>query len=150
VDQLVVEPQLRVGQDHRQLGPGQPLAEAPALGDLLVGGQGLDAPVEARAALKGADHVGVLEQHLGRRRFGDRQGLALHVVAAKHEVCDLAGHLREQAVARLAPEPARPHRAAQQDLDVDLDVGAVDAARVVDEVGVERPPAARTRSVRAA
>jgi hypothetical protein len=58
------------------------------------------------------------------------------------QVGDLVGHLRQEGVT------AR-HAIAQEDLDVDLVVGGVDAGRVVDEVGVDAPPA-RANSIRPA
>ncbi len=52
-------------------------------------------------------------------------------------------------VALLHRQVARGHDLAQQDLDVDLVVGAVDAGRIVDEVGVERARRSGLASMRA-
>ena len=49
----------------------------------------------------------------------------------------------QQPVAVLAGQLAVPDHAVQQDLDVDLVVGGVDAGRVVDEVGVHQAAAER-------
>src|SRR6185437_4810809 len=46
-------------------------------------------------------------------------------------------HLREQRVAVIERERAGADRAAERDLDIDLEVGGVDAGRIVDGVGVE-------------
>ena len=61
---------------------------------------------------------------------------------------DLVGHLGEQLVALLAGHVAGVDHRAEQDLDVDLVVGAVDAGRVVDEVGVDPPALAGERDPR--
>src|SRR3546814_11989985 len=52
------------------------------------------------------------------------------------DVCSSDLHLLQQPVALLAGQLAGLHCVAEQDLDVDLVVGAVDAGGVVDEVGV--------------
>ena len=68
---------------------------------------------------------------------GDRLGL--QVVVAQHQLGDLVGHLLKQLVALLAGQVAGLLDLAEQDLDVDLVVGAVDAGRVVDGIGVAAP-----------
>jgi hypothetical protein len=90
-------------------------------------------------------------EHLGRLRQLEAQRLRLGVAAAQDPVGDRVGHLRQQQVALLAGQVAVGDDRLEQDLDVDLVVGAVDPARVVDGVRVD-PPArqARTRSARAA
>ncbi len=79
----------------------------------------------------------------GAMRPGDRQHLRLEVVVAQHQRGDVVGHLREQRVALLLGELAVADRQAEQDLDVDLVIGRVDAGRVVDRVGVDAPARAR-------
>ena len=61
----------------------------------------------------------------------------------EHPRRDIVGHVGEQGVALLAGEVAVAHDAVEQDLDVHLVVGAVDAGRVVDGVGVDLPTAQR-------
>jgi hypothetical protein len=68
-------------------------------------------------------------------RPGVAQRHRLVVVVPQDERADLVGHRREQVVAFGLAELAGRDRAGEQDLDVDLVVGAVDAGRVVDEVG---------------
>ncbi len=52
---------------------------------------------------------------------------------------DIVRHLGQQRVAILEGEAAFQHLAVERDLDVDLIVRAVDAGRIVDEVGVDAP-----------
>ena len=85
----------------------------------------------------------------GSSECGLRPGVAerrgLLVVVAQHQRGDLVGHLGQQLVAVRHGQLAVGHRAAEQDLDVDLVVGAVDAGRVVDEVGEDRRAAGAER-----
>jgi len=57
-----------------------------------------------------------------------RQHPVLRAVVAQHQLRHLVGHLGEQAVALLAGELAVGHHLVEQDLDVDLVVGAVHPA----------------------
>ena len=81
-----------------------------------------------------------------------RDGLRLLVVVAQHEPADVVGHLGEDAVALFdAGQLAALDGVVEQDLDVDLVVGGVDAGGVVDGVGVDAGRRrARTRCGRAA
>ena len=47
-EQLLLERDLRVGEQHRELGRGEPEAGVVAVGELFVGGQSLDVAVEVR------------------------------------------------------------------------------------------------------
>jgi hypothetical protein len=60
------------------------------------------------------------------------------VVVVEHQLADFVGHARQQRVALFHRQLAALDRRTQQDLDVDLVVGGVDAGGVVDEVGVEQ------------
>src|SRR5690606_11053885 len=70
---------------------------------------------------------------------------------------DLPSHFGQQLVARGPCQRALSHRRRQGDLDVDLDVGAVHAARIVDGVRIAAaarqaeldPPALRYAEIRA-
>ena len=76
-------------------------------------------------------------------RGGDVERTGLAVVVAEHLGRDVVGHRGEQGVALLAGEVAVPHDPVEQDLDVDLVVGAVHPGRVVDRVGVDVAAAVR-------
>jgi hypothetical protein len=55
--QLVVEPDLAVGEQHRPLGSGESNASRPALGDLLVGREKFDRAIEPARLLQKADEA---------------------------------------------------------------------------------------------
>ena len=66
----------------------------------------------------------------------ERERQRLPVIVGQHQPADLVGHLGEQLVARRPRQRALAHRGGQRDLDVDLDVGGIDAAGIVDGVGI--------------
>ena len=72
------------------------------------------------------------------RSVGQRQ--VLLVVVAKDERADLLGHARQQLIALLSGQVSSRHNTIEEDLDIDLVVGGVDARGVVDEVGVHPAP----------
>ena len=80
---------------------------------------------------------------LRRRLLLLAQDLRLEVVVVEHELADLVGGRREQRVALLERDPLALHGGAQQDLDVDLVIRAVDPRGVVDRVGVDAPAGGR-------
>ena len=75
--------------------------------------------------------------------LGERQRQCLQIVVAQHQRRHLVGHQRQERVALLLGEAAVEDGASQRDLEVHLDVGGVDAGRIVDRVGVEAHPGAR-------
>ena len=66
---------------------------------------------------------------------GDR--LRLVEVVREDPIDDLVGNVGDQRVPLVTVHDAGGDLAVEQDLEVDLSIGAVDAARVVDEVGVD-------------
>jgi hypothetical protein len=133
------QPDLGIGQEHRELGPCQAEPFAAALGDFIGGRQRLDGAIQRTGALERVDDVAEFGDALGGTRLQGRDSEALKVVVAEHEARDLVGHAREQRIALGAREPARCHQRVEQDLEVDLDVRRVDARGVVDEIGVDAP-----------
>ena len=81
------------------------------------------------------EHPAVHRQQRVRLRPGVAERGGLLVVVPQHQRGDLVGHRGQQLVAVRHGQLAVGHRAAEQDLDVDLVVGAVHPGRVVDEVG---------------
>ncbi len=147
-EQLLRERDLRVREQDRELGRGQPAAGRLPLLERLVARQRLELAVQDAGVL---ERVDVALVHLDHRRCLRRRGAdrpRLLVVVAQHELADLVGHLGEQRVALLHRHVAVGRDRVEQDLDVHLVVGAVDAGRVVDRVGVD--PAAAERVLDAA
>ena len=135
----VLKHDLGQGQDHRELGPGHAAALLDAADQLLAGGEALDLAVEPAGGFEHLDRADMAGESLGPARFGDRQRQRLQAIVLEHELGDLVGHLGEQAVALFEAEPALAHLAVERDLDVHFIVRAIDAGRIVDEVGVDAP-----------
>ena len=134
---VLAQRELREAHQHRQLGPREPPAGAPALGDLLGGGQELERPVERPVGLEGLHQRLVRLEAVARDGLLLAQDLHLQVVVVEHLGAHVVRQLGEQRVARLGRQRAALDGQIEQDLEVDLVVGAVDAGRVVDGVGVD-------------
>ena len=135
--------ELGVGQEHGELGTGQPLAVAAALGQLPVVGQRLHRPLEpARALQRPHEALVGVEQAPGRGGLGGQRHV-LGVVVGEDGGGHLVGHLAEQLGAVLGVQRAAGDHGVERDLDVDLVVGGVDARGVVDGVGVHPPAGQR-------
>ena len=120
------------------------------IGHELARRQRLKLPLEQVPGLE-LDHEVLERLHPPRR---DRrllaQDLDLEVVVVEHEADHVVCDLVQDLVSALERQLAALDRDREQDLQVDLVVGAVDAAGVVDRVGVDPAAAvARTRSGRA-
>ena len=135
--QLVVEPDLRVREQHRALGAGEAEPLGAPRGDLLVVGKILDRAVQASRLFEVLDEALLRIEQLRRDAAGHRKRLRLEVVVAQDQRGDVVGHLGEQRVALLLGQLAVGDRQAEQDLDVDLVIGGVDAGGVVDRIGVD-------------
>ena len=127
---------LGIGEQHADLGAGQRLAARLALGQRQRVRQRLDGTVELAARLQRSHEASLVGQVGEAALAHQRQRQRLLVVVGEHEVADLVGHLGQQLVARRPGQAAFAHRGGQRDLDVDLDVGRVDAAGIVDGVGI--------------
>ena len=141
---------LGIGEQHADLGARQRLAARLALGQRQRVRQRLDGTVEQAARLQ-RRHEASLVRQVGEAALAhQRKRQRLLVVVGEHEVADLVGHLGQQLVARRPGQAAFAHGGGQRDLDVDLDVGRIDAAGIVDGVGIAGPAVAgRTRCGRA-
>src|SRR4029450_4336729 len=89
------------------------------------------------------DIAGVNVHHGVREREGLVYGLGLLVVVAEHQVPDLVGHASQELVALLLGHVAGLDYGVEQNLDVDLVVGAVHPGRVVYGVHVDLASAQR-------
>ena len=142
-EQLLAERDLRVREQGRELRRGQPATRRLALVEPLVGRQELELAVQRAVLLEAPDVALVHLDHRRRLRRRARDGLGLLVVVAQDERRDLVAHLGEDRVPLLPGQVAVGDDRVEQDLDVDLVVGAVDAGRVVDRVHVDPAAAAR-------
>ena len=130
---------LGVGQQHGELRRREPGARGLPLAQELLGREELEVAVDEALVLEAAE---VARVHVDHRRGlgpGDGQRGVLGVVVPQHELGDVVGHIGQQLVALLHREVAGGHHGVEQDLDVHLVVGAVDAGGVVDGVGVDHP-----------
>ena len=143
VEDRRLETELRVREQHRQLGSGHADAGAHPLRHLLARRQLLDRPVEHPFGLERRHQFLVgADPRCGRGHLLG-QDLRLQVVVVEDVPHDVLADLREQLVPLLARQVAARLRDPEQDLEVDLVVGAVDAAGVVDEVGIDPPACPR-------
>jgi HPt (histidine-containing phosphotransfer) domain-containing protein len=138
LQQLLVEHQLGVGEQHREFRPGQALAARLALGQFRIRGQELELAIEQSLRFERADEVLLGAEPGHAHPFHQADRLVLAVVVVEDQGLDLVGHLRQQPVARREGQLLPLHLGIEQDLDVDLVVGGVHARRIVDEVGVEQ------------
>jgi len=134
---LALQLQLAVGQQDRQLRPGQALAGLGPFGDPGGVGQALHHAVETAGGFQLGHELGRGAKLARRVHLHQRQGQGLVVVVGQHVVGDLVGHGLQQGVAALARELAGALQHAGEDLDVHLVVGGVDARGIVDRVGVD-------------
>ena len=104
------ERRLDIGQQHRELGPGQALARLRARGQRLVVGQELDRAVEPLRALELAHQPHVPVEARSALVLLEREGEALQVIVAQHQRRHLVGHGVQQLVALLHREVARGDR----------------------------------------
>src|SRR5205823_10397904 len=76
---------------------------------------------------------------LGALRHRERQAERLKIVVTQHKGGDLFRHRGEETVAAWAVELPRSLGRGERDLDIDFNIGGVDAGRIVDSIGVDSP-----------
>ncbi len=119
-----------------------------ARGDALVVWQALDRAIEPALALQPRHEPGVGVDIGGRGLLHQRQRARLIIVVLQDMRGDVVRHFLQKRVARRRFQFAVLDRRRKQDLDVDFVVGAVDARRIVDGVGVEAPAGEREGDAR--
>ncbi len=139
----LLEAALRVGEQDAELGAFHAAPAAGALRHLLGQRQRLDLALEQPFRLEARHQVVVRLDPRGRDRRLLRQDLGLQVVVVEDVRRDVGLDRVEQLVALLHRQVSGGYRDTEEDLEVDLVVGRVDAGRVVDEVGVDAPAGAR-------
>ena len=135
--QILVQHELCVREDHRDLRTRETDVRGAPLGNEVVIGQAFERAIEFAGAFERANESRLLVEHGVAERARDRNGLGLLVVVAQHEVRNFIRHLREQRVARAFGEVVVSDGIVQKDFDVDFVIRRVDAGGVVDGVGVD-------------
>ncbi len=136
-EQVVVERQFGVGEQHGKFRPRQGLPASCALGDRGVVGQEFDCAAEQAALL---ERLHQASEEAGRGHalaFSERERERLQIVVAQDQRTDIVGHRGKQGVTVSRAEASLALGAGQCDLDIDLDVGRIHTGRIVDRVGVE-------------
>ena len=126
-DEAVVQVDLGVTQDHSQLRPRQPLLAMAPVFDLGLVRKELKLTIEFASAFEVGNQSRQFVETVGRQHFAHADGLRLQVVIAQDEVRDIIGHGSQQLVAFLTRHVLLLRHGTQQDLDIDLAVGTVDA-----------------------
>src|SRR5690606_16800517 len=137
--QRVLEGQLDVRHHGGQLRGGQTDPGVGPSGDLLVRRQRLQFPVHTVVLDQIVDQPRVHRQHSGRVGATGSDEVVLPGVVRQDHVGDLIGHRHQQVGALVGADLAGGDQRVDEDLDVDLVVGAVDPGRVVQRVGVDPP-----------
>src|SRR5699024_3669689 len=81
--------------------------------------------------------VDLLVEALDADRLQQADLLRLQIVRAQYQFDHRVGHAGKQRVAIIAREFADRLDRAERDLDVDFEVGGIDAAGIVDGIGIE-------------
>ena len=141
--QYVIGGHLGIGHHHRQFRPCQAFAGLRTLAQHVIAGQAFHLAVQSNTAFQRLDQP--LEHRHGGCTAGFRQadGLRLQAVVTQHQFRNVVGHHPEQRIAIRSRQAAGGDVAVERDLDVDFVVGAIDAGRIVDEIGVDAPANSR-------
>ena len=105
---------------------------------MLIIGDELQCTIELAAALHGADKALILAHGLRCLTLRQADCLGLLVVVGQHQIGNRVGHAGQQRIALLGGHVLGSDHLVQQNLDIDLMVGAVNATGIVDKVGIER------------
>src|SRR6266436_2164345 len=124
---VFVQGKLGISQQHRKLGPGERLGPAPSLDNVQVSRQELDSAIKQLPLLQHL-HQPLLETEVFKTAaFDEGQRQRLLVVVAQDQGRNLIRHAGEDDITILARQTSVAERDAQSNLDVDLDVGRIDA-----------------------
>ena len=123
---------LDIGDQHRKLGTRQAVA---VLNHLFIGDI-FQTTIELAIRLEAIDQAQVFIQILFAVRLSQTQRLHLAIVIGQHQITDIVGHLLEQGITLLDRHIAVSHDFIDQNFDIDLMVGTVNTASVVDKVGI--------------
>ena len=135
LDQLLRQTVLAHRQQHGELGRGETLTGEATLGQLLCVGKRFEVPRQQACGLELVDVPSVDVGHVGRLRGRRCSTPTSGCGCVPAPARPLRRSSRRAARCVLAGQFATRHRCIEQDLDVDLVIGAVDAGGVVDGVG---------------
>ena len=138
-DDRVERRQLRVGHEDADLGTRQTTATRDAFFESGTVRQVLDIAIQKPAPFEALHQAFLQGGALGAERLLDRDAECLLLVVVEHELGHRIRHPHEEIVAVLTAQAIRSHGVGECDLDVDLDIGRVDARRIVHRIRVERP-----------
>ena len=138
---IVLEGELDVRHQRRQLRRRQAHADFLTAADLLIGRQRLQFTIEP-ALFERIDLASVnIEQARGVGAAGAHQ-VVLVAVVSQHQPGHLIGHRGQQFGAPIGLQARRTHQGVDQDLDVDLVIRTVHTRGVIQGIGVD-PSAAQ-------
>src|SRR6266436_5570534 len=124
---VFVQSELGISQQHRKLGPGERLRPSSPLDNVHVGRQELDSAIKQLPLLQHL-HQPSLETEVFKTAALDQgQRQRLLVVVAQNQSRNLISHAGQDDITILARQPAVAERNAQGNLDIDLEVGSIDA-----------------------
>src|SRR3984893_5580584 len=124
---VFVQRELRISQQHRKLRPRERLGTAPAFRDFHVGRQKLDGAIKQLPLLECLYQTLLETEVFKAAAFDEGQCEGLLVVVAQNQSGDLIGHAGQKDVAIAPRKTPIAKRNAQSNLEIDLDVGSVDA-----------------------
>jgi hypothetical protein len=136
-EQHALKRDLRVREQHRELGTREPEELAPPCTQCLAVRQRLEHAVEEAVGLELRHVVAKLDESRPAAALIEAQRPRLAPVVLEHVSDRVSLHLLEDAVPLCHRERARLEQRAKENLEVDLVVREIDAARVVDRVGVQ-------------
>ena len=129
-----------VGHDHRNFWAQQPCNGGGSLGNHFVVGQKFQFSIQTPIPFQFAHEPGLgLQQRRGAKLHGG-DGLGLQIVIAQHQISDFIGHGRQHFVALGHGQIPLGHDLAEQNLDIDLVIRAIDPGGIVHRVGVDTAP----------
>ena len=137
LEQGLIKRHLAVGEQHREFGAGEAHGGLLALLQNLIVGQTFEGAVERAGAFQLAHQPGLAFEQPDPLGQGDVDRLGLVVVVEQHQIADLVGHFSQHAAALPGGHMAIVDGVAEQDLDIDLMVRAIDAGRIVDGVRID-------------
>ena len=139
VQDLVIQPDFAVGHEHGDFRPGQPDFVLGPLFQGFVVGHELHRPVQPPRPFQHAHQAHLVVEDIDALGLNQAHRLGLQIVVGQHEFGHFVGHPGQQRVPLFFGQLAFGDRRIEKDLDVDLVVGTVDAARIVDGIRVQAP-----------